>query len=362
MSRASLSDTIATLRVADRGLAEVAALVRAVGGRRGPAEARMLRELLVARGTTFRAEARLALARLAGLGPKALARQLHWAPRLPAFTFTIAGAYATRDIEEPSGVAVLPARLGLLVVDDEVGLRQVDLPRGRHAGVTSHEVLVGGRRRIFRNAEGIARDAATRSILVLLERGTIFELRLERAGRPLRLSEPTKLGRLPKLKRSGHGWEGLSVLPAARAPDRRTRILAVHERKPRCLGIFARATLDLETTLALPASLGSGRIRDLSDVTIDPETGHVLLLSDESCALFAFELRRRGRAWRLEFVAHTPLPEREAGDRLQPEGLDFDRGGNLWIACDRGRRLLYARRERYGATYRRLGSAGHSAM
>ena len=202
---------------------------------------------------------------------------------------------------------------------------------------------------MFRNAEGIAHDPARRSVLVLLERGTIFELRLERTP-ALGLAEPCEIGRLPRLRRgSGRGWEGLCVLPAATAPGRRAWILAVHERKPRLLGIFARETLEVEAQLAVPATLGPGRIRDLSDVTIDPETGHVLLLSDESCALFAFELQCRGGRWRLEFVARTPLPECGTGDRLQPEGLDFDRGGNLWIACDRGRRLLYAQRERYPA-------------
>jgi hypothetical protein len=349
MSLARLEEVLASLPAVDRGLAEVAALARAAGGRRGPAETRVLRTLLLARGTTFRAEARLALARLAGLGPATLARQLHWSPRLPPYTFAIAGEHVTRDVDEPSGVAVLPGRLGLLIVDDEVGLRHVPLPRAPLAPAASRDVRVAGPRVVFRNAEGVAHDPARRSVLVLLERGTIFELRLEGAA-SLRLGEPREVGRLPRLRRgAGRGWEGLCVLPAATALGRRAWLLAVHERKPRRLGIFSRKTLEVEAQLTVPATHGSGRIRDLSDVTIDPGTGHVLVLSDESCALFAFELRCRRGAWRLEFVARTPLPECEAGDRLQPEGLDFDRGGNLWIACDRGRRLLYARRERYPA-------------
>jgi hypothetical protein len=349
MSRARVTEAIARLPPADRGLAEVAALARAVGRRRGHAETRMLRELLLARGTTFRANARLALARLTGTSPAMLARELHWSARLPRDTFTIAGEHATRDIEEPSGVAVLPGRLGLLVVDDEVGPRHVRPPRAPRTPAVSRAVRVGGPRLVFKNAEGVAHDAARRSVLVLLERGTIFELRLEGAA-VLRLGEPREIGRLPRFRHgTGRGWEGLCVLPPAAAPGRRAWILAVHERKPRLLGIFARDTLEAEAQLTVPTRLGRGRIRDLSDVTIDPETGHVLLLSDESCALFAFALRRRRGAWRLEFVARTPLPECATGDRLQPEGLDFDRRGNLWIACDRGRRLLYARRERYRA-------------
>jgi uncharacterized protein YjiK len=260
-------------------------------------------------------------------------------------TFKLIAEYATPDIAEPSAIAISP--YGFIVADDESGLHLVERP-GKRATAVASTLVDGGD---LKNAEGVAYDRERSSILALTEKGVVREYRVKRAKAGLHLADGTRLGRLPSIGKKKAGWEGLGVLPAARAPDGGDHLLAVHERKPLLLGVFRRDTLEVEAEIEVPSEVRGHEIHDLSDLTVDPRTRHVLLLSDESRAVFGFELRHRARGgvWTIQFVSWIPLPALVERGRLQPEGLDFDERGDLWIACDQGQRLLQLRRARGSA-------------
>ena len=111
---------------------------------------------------------------------------------------------------------------------------------------------------------------------------------------------------------------------------RSQRLVLGKERSP--MGIFA-VTLDQQhlpsgaPTLLSHAHLG---VRDISSLSIDPRTGHALLLSDESRLLL--ELNRAG-----ELVSFMSLGRGGAGLEQgieQPEGIAVDEQGDIYIVAE----------------------------
>ena len=92
---------------------------------------------------------------------------------------------------------------------------------------------------------------------------------------------------------------------------------------------------------------------DLSDLAFDPNTGHLVLLSDEGhgiyeCALGFTTHASGGRpvsTWGLVPIGHTELPELTGDIRLQAEGLDFDAQGDLFIIGEGRTSLLHLHRQ-----------------
>lgn len=169
---------------------------------------------------------------------------------------------------------------------------------------------------------------------VLSERtSAVLALPIERDGDEPRVGAPRLVGEVEHVaKKKNKGWEGITLWPGA-AP----RLLACHEDRPRRVGVF---TADLATIafLSLPDALEDA-LEDLSDLTFDPVTGHLLLLSDESQAIAEVAIRvEDGAPVALEPVGLTRL---ELGKKEKPEGLCFDEAGTLWLVTD-GRPHLYA--------------------
>lgn len=132
------------------------------------------------------------------------------------------------------------------------------------------------------------------------------------------------------MHRGNKGFEGL----AYDAAD--DRVFIVKERDPRQLfevgGVAASLGGRLQLALQdhtdwIDRDVSTG---DLADVTFDPKTGHLVLLSEESKELV--ELDAEGR-----LVSSRPLAGRRSGlahDAPSPEGVTMDADGNLYIVSE----------------------------
>jgi uncharacterized protein YjiK len=227
---------------------------------------------------------------------------------------------------EASGVAAHPSGI-LLVVDDEAGIFAHSPGKGPEEAPIAE--ICG--------CEGVAFDEAGTTLYVVSEdsrKVTAFAVRAK--GGSITLGEPEKRGALPKLgSKSNKGWEGLAVRPGRFEKDKRPRLVAVHEGKPRRVAIFPLDDFDGGELLDLPSEVRDA-LDDLSDVAVHPKSGHIFLLSDESSALAEVEVvtSRKGRA--LATVRVEPLPI-EGG--LKPEGICFDADGDLWLVSEEDRML-----------------------
>ena len=274
-------------------------------------------------------------------------------------TFTLGRSYRI-DVKEPSGLAFLSPELGFVTVGDDASkLIRLSAPQGADGQVAVDKIDTGGHRHLLRGLEGIAFDPDAPSLLVISEDSRIIsELALEVGRDGLKVGEPIKRKTLAEIGHDkAHGWEGITILPARVAPDGRARLLAVHERDPRGVAVLDRATLAMESFIPLPADLAR-EADDLSDLTVDPRSGHLFLLSDESAAVLETILEgaavdvagatatTRTVTWSLRAAGRTELPDPDKKKRrLQPEGLAFDDAGDLWVVSEGDRSLRRLHRE-----------------
>lgn len=130
------------------------------------------------------------------------------------------------------------------------------------------------------------------------------------------------------------GFEGLAWNPHTR------RLLLAKEREP--LGLFslpfpgedgAAGTLE-------PVPSGHLLVRDLSSVTIDPRSGHTLLLSDESRLLVELDLQGQPRSFIGLFGGLHGL----AQGIKQAEGVAMDAAGNIYVVGEPNRFYVFSRR------------------
>ncbi len=130
------------------------------------------------------------------------------------------------------------------------------------------------------------------------------------------------------------GFEGLAWNP------RTKRMLLAKERDPQ--GLFE---------LPFPGEDGAAGIleawpeqpllvRDISSVTIDPRTGHTLMLSDESRLLV--ELDQRGRP--LSFIKLLGGLNGLVEGIDQAEGVAMDGQGNIYVVAEPNRFYVFSRR------------------
>lgn len=254
------------------------------------------------------------------------------------------------DVKEPSGLAFLSGELGFITVDDDSSaLIRLLVPADPDGEVRAEAIDVGEHRHLLRGLEGVAFDPGAGTLLVISEDSrTLSELKLEVGRNKLKLGDPVKRKTLEKMgDDKAHGWEGIVLLPARLTPDRHTRLLAVHERDPRGIAVLDRATLAMESFVPLPKDIARAA-DDLSDLTVDPRSGHLFLLSDESAAVLetVFEGAPAGDGgaagvvtWSLRLTGRTELPDPERKHRLQPEGLAFDDAGDLWVVSEGDRSI-----------------------
>lgn len=221
------------------------------------------------------------------------------------------------DVPQASGVLALDDG-GFLVVDDDRGLFAA-----RADGSAS---LVSSRddHRELRDLEGLCRGPDG-SAWVLSERtSAVYSLAVRTLHGALDVGEPTLVAELEHIARKKNkGWEGLEV-----GAD---FAFACHEDKPKRIGVFSLEDLRTIAKLRLPKDADDA-LDDLSDLTIDPATGRLLVLSDES-ACFA-ELSVRVDDGEPSALVLEALTELDLGKKEKPEGLSFDRHGALWLVTD----------------------------
>jgi len=218
--------------------------------------------------------------------------------------------------------AVTPSRAGLLLVEDDLGIYRYD--RGTAtlwAGPDLHPALA--------DLEGITANAAGDVVWALSEEhGTLVELSVTRRGPRVR--------RVATLARPGtrrnKGYEGLAFVPPRWSPSGRAALVAVHEHKPRRVTVFDAVTLATLADLKLPEA-GKAALDDLADVAVDPETGLLLLLSEESRRLAVADMS--GGVLRVLQTWDVPLERRE-----RPEGVAFLSSRRLAIVTEGPARLL----------------------
>ncbi len=223
-------------------------------------------------------------------------------------------------VPQASGVAVLGGGL-FLVVDDDRGVYL--------AGERGGAELIASRddHRELRDLEGIC-IAPDGSAWVLSERtSAVLSLSVERSGSDVTLGVPTLVGSIEHIARkSNKGWEGIAIWPGQPA-----RVLACHEAKPKRVGVFALDTLATEAMLSFPKDLRKA-MPDVSDLTVDPQTGHLLLLSDEAACLSEVEIQLEGGV--PEGLRLLSVTELDLGKKEKAEGLCFDEAGTLWLVTD----------------------------
>jgi hypothetical protein len=321
------------------GLPVVQALREAAGNKLKAGEAQRFREILEDAWKRFTTPARRAMEALAGVA----------APDHPPIVFTSdPDRIWSTGVPEQSAVAFLGPKAGLVTVsDDSAVLHRLAWPQRDGVDAAALTPAKGP----LKGLEGCAHDADAKRLLVVSEDSKlVWSIPTEISGAAVTLGAPEILGELPALGEYGNkGWEGLAVLPAALSADKKKHLLAVHEAHPRGVGIFHPKTLAMEAFLEIPAHLGPDPL-DLSDLAVDPKTGRLVLLSDESNAIYQFELRRGP-----VFIAAGPPAEEWSlvavggGMKLpvaksKPEGLCFDHHGDLWVVCEAGSKLIHLAR------------------
>jgi uncharacterized protein YjiK len=193
----------------------------------------------------------------------------------------------------------------MFLAEDDEGIYR--LQRGRltlWAGGELHDALC--------DLEGIALDPSGTSLYALAEEsGALVSLDTRGSRRVVRY-----VGLVPRPgRRPNKGYEGLAYLPRVHSPNGRASLVAAHEGNPRRVCIFRLP--DLVQTHDLKLSIeAKGLLDDLADVTVDPVSGAMLLLSEESRRIAVC----RVDGDRLELASVTDI--RVKNDE-RPEGIDF---------------------------------------
>ncbi len=227
-----------------------------------------------------------------------------------------------RQLPVRGASAVAAVGRALFVVEDDDGIYRVEGKRAAlWAGRKQHRALG--------DLEGLAVDNKRTTLWALAENdGAVLQFSLSGTS-----PRPTVIGRLPRPgTKKNKGFEGLAFLPARLSPSGRRSLIAVHEGKPRRVGVFALPDLELTHELKLPDK-AKKLLKDLADVTVDPVSGALLLLSDQSRRIVVAHIVDD----ELELAGSVNLP---LGRKEKPEGIDFAGRSRLLVVTDDSAKLL----------------------
>jgi uncharacterized protein YjiK len=246
------------------------------------------------------------------------------------------------DVKEPSGLAYVPEMDRFVAIDDSSrALTTFVLKKHK---LKSHVIeSTRPRRDSVSDYEGIAYDSDRKRLIAVSERSgriRVFGLVAGRGhGAESRLKQ-IGAGQLPRLgKTANKGVEGLAFLPAALAPDGRSHLVAVNEARPKAVLLIDPEVFEIRHRLALPGKWEKA-IKDLSDVAVDPLSGHLFVLSDESRQILELELRVKDGELDLRKARRFDVEQKGTGKIDQPEGIAFDGDGDLYVTCE-GSRCVY---------------------
>jgi uncharacterized protein YjiK len=266
---------------------------------------------------------------------------------MPPATFRFADSYKL-DVKEPSGLAYIP-ELDRFVVIDDSSRTLVVFELTKHKLKADRLDSRPDKKDKISDFEGITYDPERRRLITVSERSRrIRVFRLLAGRRRGKLSGLRQVGdaRLPKLSDNlNKGIEGLAFLPGKFAPDGRSHIVAVNEADPKAVLLIAPEALEIEHQLALPRKWDKA-IGDLSDVAVDPLSGHLFLVSDESRQVLELELRIKRGKLDLAKVQRFDIEDRNTGKIKKPEGIVFDNVGDLYLTSEGSCRVYRYKRRR----------------
>lgn len=240
------------------------------------------------------------------------------------------------DLVEPSDVVFAGSGTFLVVGDlsDELLVLRADGTAARHA--------LQGVKSTNSGLEAIAFDPERRRLFVASEERELlvrFTFDPSKDAAPVVEEKiPLDLGR-PKNK----GVEGMAWLPAKHSPTGTARLLVAKEQEPQALALLDGDGTGAPARIALPPSLENG-CRDFSGLALDPRTGHVFVVSQESATLAELTLTRAGTGISAGVVAVTPLLGKKGRPYERVEGIAFDDRGDLYVLLENDRELHHLQR------------------
>lgn len=229
----------------------------------------------------------------------------------------------SQTLSVPEASAIVGISNGhFFVVDDEKGIFHLNRE------LQARLVLSAMDHKFLTDLEGISISSDQQFLYCLSEEGgKISKIRLRITENDVSLDEPKPLGNLPTIGETPNkGWEGICVLNFS-GED---RLLAVHQEKPRAIGMFSLPALKQLSMCKLPEEL-KNLLKNLSDITIDNRNGHLLLLSGKSARIVELKATIDSEIRELEVISVTKLNGELRG---KPEGICFDSKESLVVVTD----------------------------
>lgn len=215
-------------------------------------------------------------------------------------------------VREASGLAPLGDG-SFFVVDDEQGIYRC-MPGGNAKQLDAGRGLV--------DLEGIAITPDGKHACVLSEHdGSVWRFGVDDGN----LRDGELLGTLTQMSKTrNRGWEGIAFAGAGTFGDQGV-LVAVHQVKPRRIGLFNAETMQQHALLRMPKDARQA-IGELNDIAVDAD-GRILLLSGKSGRIA--EMRLEGEALSLMRVYRIQTSKNDV-----PEGISIDAGGRVWVCTD----------------------------
>lgn len=249
-------------------------------------------------------------------------------PRLSGYTLSLGPVTLSNVVEDASGVAYSPETHRLyVIVNGDCTIAVTDTN-----GVYEGRIALAG----FNDTEDLAWLGGRRFAVVEERRRNLVLVEMPDAGGTVRYEDcPRALIEPEDFKNVG--LEGVACDAAG------ARYFIVKEKQPRRIYEVrwdGRRAADISRPWDLEAhAMG---MSDVSSAYYDADTGHLLVLSDESHCLV--ECTPDGReVARLNFTAGTAgLKE----TLKQPEGVCLDTAGNLYVVCEPNVLYVFRKREK----------------
>lgn len=242
---------------------------------------------------------------------------------LPDYRLVLETTLTGLEEDEASGLTWSPQSNTLFTVTGKTPLLVELAPNG----AILRRIRLDG----FANPEAVEDLGDGRLAIVDERRHRLAVARLEPDTQSLNLADLPSYD-LGYAEAGNKGFEGLAWDPQAR------RLLLAKERSP--LGLFS-LPLPEAGAAVVPEPLPSEHlpVRDLSSVAVDPRSGHVLLLSDESRLLLELDRQGQPRSFISLLRGLHGLPH----GIDQAEGVAMDAAGNLYLVEESGRFYVFSK-------------------